>query len=53
MKQSTSNFPKNELLLSPGQKRLFLAKFGVLCFTVTSVLRFALFALLPKKMNFH
>ena len=41
-KQSTPNFPKNEHFLFPwGKKCSFSRKFGVLCFLVTSVLRFA------------
>ena len=41
-KQTTPNFPKNEHFLSPwGKKCSFFRKFGVLCFLVTSVLRFA------------
>ena len=51
-KQSTPNFPKNEHFLSPdtqtyvfvsgGKKCSFFGKFCVLCFLVTSILRFAL-----------
>ena len=52
-KQSMPNFPKNEHFLPPdmhtcvgvsgGKKCSFSGKFGMLCFLVTSVLRFALF----------
>ena len=51
-RQSTLNFSKNEHFLTPdthtyvcasgGKKCSFFGKFGVLCFLVTSVLRFAL-----------
>ena len=50
-KQSTPNFPKNELFLPPrthtyvrngGKKCSFFGKFGVLCFCETPILRFAL-----------
>ena len=51
-KQSTSNFPKNNNFLPPqthtcvcvsgGKKYSFFGKLGVLCFLVTSVLRYAL-----------
>ena len=51
-KQSTQNFPKNEHFLPPdmhtyvcvsgGKKCSIFGKFGMLCFLVTSVLRFAL-----------
>ena len=51
-KQSTQNFPKNEHFLPPdmhtyvcvsgGKKGSIFGKFGMLCFLVTSVLRFAL-----------
>ena len=51
-KQSTQNFPKNEHFLPPdmhtyvcvsgGEKCSIFGKFGMLCFLVTSVLRFAL-----------
>ena len=45
-KQSTPNFSKNEHLLSMcvsgGKKYSYFEKFGVLCFLVTSVLRFFL-----------
>ena len=48
-KQSTPNFPKNEhytyVCVSGGKKCLFFKKIGVLCFLVTSVLRFALLSL--------
>ena len=55
-KQSTQNFPKNEHFLPPdthvcvsrGKKCSFFGKFAVLCFLVTSVLRFAL---LPFSQN--
>ena len=51
-KKSTSNFPENKHILPPdthtnvcisrGKKYSLFGKFGVLCFLVTSVLRFAL-----------
>ena len=51
-KQGTPNFLKNEHFLPPdthmyvcmsvGKKSSFLGKFGVLCFLITTVLRFAL-----------
>ena len=51
-KQSTANIPKNEHFLPPdthtyvcvlvGKKCSLFGKFGVLCFLVTSVLRFGL-----------
>ena len=53
-KQSPSNFPKNEHFLPPTCKCQeirnvrFFGKFGVLCFLVTSILRFVL----PKN-HFH
>ena len=50
-KQSTPNFPKKQLFPTPdmhtfvcvsrGKKCSFFGKFGVLCFLVTSVLKFA------------
>ena len=52
LKQSPSNFPKNEHFLQPdtrtyvrvsgSKKCLFFGKFGVLCFPETPVLRFAI-----------
>ena len=53
-KQSPSNFPKNEHFLPPTcacqevRNVRFFGKFGVLCFLVTSILRFVL----PKN-HFH
>ena len=57
-KQSTPNFTKNEQILTPhthtsvsisGDKKwLFFGKFGVLCFLVTPVLRFALWPYCPR-----
>ena len=51
-KQSMKNYPKNEQLFSPNTHRymcvsvdkkcLFFEKFALLCFLVTSVLRFSL-----------
>ena len=42
-KQSTPNFRKNEHFLPQGGKKCsFFGKFGVVCFLVTSILRFAL-----------
>ena len=53
-KQNTPNFPKNEHFLPPdthmyvcvsvGKKCSFFGKFGILCFLVTSVLKFAFLA---------
>ena len=43
-KQSTPNFPKNEHFLSGGKKYPFFGRFGVLCFLLTAVLRFALYS---------
>ena len=44
-KQSTPNFPKSKHFLSPcvsrGKKCSFFGKFGMLCFLVAPVLRFA------------
>ena len=57
-KQSMRNFAKNEHFLPPdtniylcvsgGKKCLFFGKFGVLCFLVISVLRFALLPYYPR-----
>ena len=69
-KQSTPNFLKNEHLFPPdthtcvcvsgGKKCSFFGKFGMLCFRVTPVLRFALFpyyrriiALFEGDLYFH
>ena len=41
-KQSTPNFPKNECACAKCKKCSFFGKFGVLCFLVTPVSRFAL-----------
>ena len=54
IKQSTSNFPKDEHFLPPDTRRYvsdtkFFEKFGVLCFLETPVLRFAL---LPLPTNY-
>ena len=60
-KQRTPSFPKNEHFLPSnthtyvcvsGDKCSFFGKLGVLCFLVTSVLRFAPFVLLPTTKRF-
>ena len=60
MKKRASNFPKNEYFLPPdthkyvcvsgGEKYSFFGKFGVLCFLITSLLRFA-FCLITGEMK--
>ena len=59
-KQSTPNFPKNEhfwlpdthtyVCVSGGKKCSFFGKYGVLCFLVTHVLRFALTIYTPLEV---
>ena len=61
-KQSTPNFSKIEHFLLPdtytyvcvseGKKCLFFGKFGVLCFLVTSVLKFALLPYYRRNENY-
>ena len=60
-KQNTSNFPKNKYFLPPdmhthvcvsgGKKCSFFGKFGVFCFLVTPVLRFALLPYYRRNVN--
>ena len=62
IKQSTPSFPKNEYFCRPdthtylgvsgGKKCPFFGRFGVLCFLVTTVLRFPFF-LLTTNFEFH